>query len=315
MKNGESALLKRFFRLAALVERPLPPCHPRIFGNSVFAVIAFEDDSKSLFVAAQTRKSFPDGLDGEMRSSQDGFLLLAPLSSQNAAVLQAVFPWTAPQSMAQQPVLWMAETFAGLAELHRPGIVNLPEEVAVDEFVDQLTFQALEAGYDDGFSLQLEAVPEQELLSPFGSSHLFQLGKVAGEVGELAADYRRKRYLLDEHTVLAFDDTLLGECQVRYQAVLARLNRLARALEKVRKHDFELLLQLLDVSDDELTAHLLYLARELRRRKVRNVVFQLPHPIRREWLLALRYGCCAVTSCHDGIRENIELDNQTKPLV
>ncbi len=292
---------KRFERLAALLPEIPEMENFAVTGKCVLALDRHYKNTGAVLAGVASRDMLPEGLKGEIYSSQDGFLLAAPLNHDTAEVLRRVLAYCS----AHVPAEPVTAAVSSPGEYRAGGMFNIvPERDSdIDAAADCMAFLALEHNSESGFSLLAESDINASSLSPLPSGHIFTDGSASVCQKREQEDYAERRFIISDRKSVYFSSDVLQECTELYGHMPAKLGFFERQLKNVRKDDFELIVRMKN-DPEKLTAHILYLTRELRRAGTAHCRLLLPEPVKPEWLSALCFGNCGALTLGGGLRRD-----------
>ena len=242
------------------------------YGHCVFAAATLSD-SDVWVAAAAMRRYFPDGLTGDLHSSRLGFLLVMPYSPENTAAMRRIFPWAAPVSLREEPVVGsISPESPECTTLPFSPVLRLPappgEAVAVLNRWNQEQFRH---GRHIRFATECRGPDPDTALACCASRFLWEIPseQPAALPSEPAPDtgmeYAGRRFIL-EGAVLHFSNETALCCAASYAATLNRARRFRNQIRRLRGDDFLLSLRLPPLPPEQEALHFFYLLRELRKR-------------------------------------------------
>lgn len=245
---------------------------PSFFGNAEFA-IGRRNGETALLAAARMRKSYPDGLCGEVFSSRTGFLTAAPIDAGQAALLRRLFPWCAPTVQGGLFRLAGAGATAGDRLTDVPFFT--PDSHGVKSLLTTLTFAVFATGHPGYYALELPLNSSSQLIGESGLFFRCEADSAASEPmvapPELLLEYENQTFVADGEAI-RLDATTLGECMRVYPAMLKTMRRLHRRLSQNPRTEF--CFRVLPLRPEP--AHVLFLTRELCKRGIDRYLIELP---------------------------------------
>lgn len=250
----------------------------RSFGATALGLGAATSGDKLLCCAARQRRCFHPFADFEIRASRDGFLLTAPLTGANAAVIRRLFPRHAAASLRAAGRLVEVDEFPPAAA-SPPVLFRRFSAAAAPAVIDDFTWRAFEGNYGGSYALECA---DDGTLDPAALPWLGRLRLPFPETGDPAAgvdpalekEYVGATFVLAQ-TGVAYDRVLLLDCASCCAGILRRAEELDRQWRNCRKLDFELIVTASGALPNA-AARWLFLARELRRRRIEHLSFELP---------------------------------------
>jgi hypothetical protein len=250
----------------------------RSFGATALGLGAAPSGAKLLCCAARQRRCFHAFADFEIRASRDGFFLTAPLTGANAAVIRRLFPRHAAASLRAGGRLVEVDAFPP-ADASAPVLFRRFSAAAAKVVIDAFTWRAFEDNYGGNYALECA---DDGTLDPAALPWLGRLRLTLPETGDSAVgvdpalekEYVGATFVLAQ-TGVVYDRGLLLDCAACCGGILRRVEELDRTLRSCRKLDYELVVTASGASPNA-AARWLFLARELRRRRIEQLSFELP---------------------------------------
>ncbi len=241
------------------------------YGHCVFAA-AIHNDSNVWVAAAAMRRHFPEGLTGDLHSSRLGFLLVMPYSSENTAVMRRIFPWAAPTSLRNKPMVWsIPPKYAEYPPAPFPPVLRLPANAeAAITALNRWNQEQFQSGHHIRFATEYRGTDPEAALACGASRFVWiispQPPPAAVPVSNSNAwrEYADRRFILDG-AVLHFTAETAAVCTTGYTEVLHRARRFRNRVRRERGDDFLLSLRLPPMTPIQETLHFFYLLRELRK--------------------------------------------------